>query len=37
MISPKLRMGTLIGWNSEEPREEHLLYQCFVHRIRVRW
>lgn len=30
MISPKLTMGIIIGCNSKEPKEEHLLFQYFL-------
>lgn len=29
-ISPKLTMGIIIGYNSKEPKEEHLLFQYFL-------
>lgn len=30
MISPKLTMGIIIGYNNKEPEEEHLLFQYFL-------
>lgn len=30
MISPTLTMGIIIGYNSKEPKEEHLLFQYFL-------